>query len=366
MRRFLINLLVMVGATVLSLGLAEIATRIFLPVQLFEVKNDVVQVSENPILMYELNPEHPDHNPQGFRDSVEYATAKRSGKTRIGIVGDSTTFGYATRVEKSFPKQLQGMLDESQPGAYEVLNFGMPGFSIIQELELLKVKVLDYSPDVVILAICLNDWEIYTSGELHPLIERNDLGGMLIDFLDPQNSTLKRALFNSHLYRRLLLMTKQYGSGTQGPDHVWKDGNPIPGYYQRQGDWYGKHFREFQEILEQRGIRSIVALLPMDGATGADLYQRRFAELRQYCDTLECQLVDVRQSIADAKAAGELGPERLFQGDEVHFTKEGNRAVAGALLDAIADPSDSAGASSRVAARRRATSSTGARRPAPS
>lgn len=93
-------------------------------------------------------------NSFGFRDN-EWAIEKAAGATRIAVVGDS--FVAALEVDKSerFTELLSRQLNDSGAlGAkVEVMNFGQPGFGTAQQLLLLRHKVWQFQPDLVILAV---------------------------------------------------------------------------------------------------------------------------------------------------------------------------------------------------------------------
>jgi lysophospholipase L1-like esterase len=96
---------------------------------------------------------------QGLRDR-EYNYTKGQGIKRIAVLGDSFAFGWGVGNNQSFPKCLEEMLN-SHPdgGGYEVLNFGVPGYNLEQELTLLKNKVLKFNPDYIIIYALSNDFE---------------------------------------------------------------------------------------------------------------------------------------------------------------------------------------------------------------
>ena len=118
--------------------------------------------SENPILLYEPNPGAKAGiyaiNSAGFRDH-EYSAAKDSDVFRIAVLGDSIVWGHGLELKDTFAKQLDAMLNDESKRPFEVLNFGVSGYSTQQEVELYRVKVQRYDPDLVIVGYCLNDFE---------------------------------------------------------------------------------------------------------------------------------------------------------------------------------------------------------------
>jgi lysophospholipase L1-like esterase len=129
---------------------------------------DMVMVSANPRLVYELMPQvemlfggHPlKINSAGFRDD-EIPRQKPAGEFRIAAIGDSGTFGWRVAREHAFSEALQAALNHACPSRrFEVMNFGTPGYNTAMELELLKSKVLDYQPDAVLLQFDGNDVDV--------------------------------------------------------------------------------------------------------------------------------------------------------------------------------------------------------------
>jgi hypothetical protein len=117
--------------------------------------------SDNPILGYEPMPGARSGiysvNASGFRDH-EYAKTKAPGVFRIAMLGDSIVWGHGLELQDTFAKQLERMLNENTNKTFEVLNFGVSGYSTRQEVELYRVKASEYDPDLVIVGYCLNDF----------------------------------------------------------------------------------------------------------------------------------------------------------------------------------------------------------------
>jgi len=123
-------------------------------------------------LMYELRPnavvgEYIKINSKGFRDR-EFSAKKDINVFRICVVGDSIPFGWGIKLEDTFPKVLERLLNENikNEKTYEVLNLSVDGYNAIQESELIKIKVLDYNPDLIVISYCPNDFHIGMDGGL--------------------------------------------------------------------------------------------------------------------------------------------------------------------------------------------------------
>jgi lysophospholipase L1-like esterase len=88
----------------------------------------------------------PDINGQGHRDE-EFARA-RSTRPRVAFLGDSYLMGMTTPSGQTIPNQLEALLG----GGAEVFNLGVFGYGPDQSWVQLRDEVLDYNPDVVVLA----------------------------------------------------------------------------------------------------------------------------------------------------------------------------------------------------------------------
>src|SRR5262249_27006680 len=84
-----------------------------------------------------------------------------AGTVRIACLGDSWTFGMPVSEEQTYPSRLRIALHAAVPGrSFDVENFGVLGYSSFQGLEVLKSRVLDLHPDIVVIGFGMNDSEI--------------------------------------------------------------------------------------------------------------------------------------------------------------------------------------------------------------
>ena len=90
-------------------------------------------------------------NTEGFR-SQPFTTDNRAGALRIACISDSWTFGMNVNQDATYPSRLEVRLKQQRPGAdFDVMNFGVLGYSSFQGLALLKRRVLDLHPDVLLI-----------------------------------------------------------------------------------------------------------------------------------------------------------------------------------------------------------------------
>src|SRR5439155_5879125 len=99
-------------------------------------------------------------NAHGFR-ADEYDAATPAGTIRIACIGDSWTFGMNVNQDQTYPSRLAARLRELYPGSrFEVLNFGVLGYSSFQGRQLLETRVLDLKPDILAIGFGMNDSDV--------------------------------------------------------------------------------------------------------------------------------------------------------------------------------------------------------------
>ncbi len=72
-------------------------------------------------------------------------------------VGDSHTYGAGVEPADTYPGHLQRLLDEQVPGAYSVVNVGIPGMNTAQVRARLPDLVRRYQPDVILVWAGINN-----------------------------------------------------------------------------------------------------------------------------------------------------------------------------------------------------------------
>ena len=121
-------------------------------VDLYEIKTsgmELVPNQENQSIMI---------NSLGFRDD-EFSIEKLDSTYRIFMLGGSTMFGYgATSDETTIPGYLQELFyRDYEEYDIQVINSGIQGADSFDELNLIKTKLLNYSPDMIIIYDGWND-----------------------------------------------------------------------------------------------------------------------------------------------------------------------------------------------------------------
>ena len=96
-------------------------------------------------------------NSYGFR-GVEFSSEKSSDVYRIFMIGGSTMLGAETTNDTTIPSILQKLFDtQFLDKKVEVINAGISGGNTTTELSLIKSKIINYNPDLVIMYDGWND-----------------------------------------------------------------------------------------------------------------------------------------------------------------------------------------------------------------
>jgi lysophospholipase L1-like esterase len=96
-------------------------------------------------------------NSAGFR-TPEVRGRKEKDVYRIIMLGDSTTFGWGVNQEESYSRILEKKLNlHSKKRRYEVVNFGIPGYTSFHGKAVFNHFALDLDPDMVVVTFGAND-----------------------------------------------------------------------------------------------------------------------------------------------------------------------------------------------------------------
>lgn len=128
----------------------------------------LIRRSENPRIVYTLKPnlsaifrgQELTTNELGFRGR-SYPRAKPPGTRRIVGIGDSVMFGWGLADGEDYLSRLEAELERTAgAGRWEVINTAVPGFNTVMEVETLRQEGLAFHPDLVILGLVSNDWDL--------------------------------------------------------------------------------------------------------------------------------------------------------------------------------------------------------------
>lgn len=134
------------------------------PLKNWLMRDFALRPSAYPELKYELTPGTSGRlwdtdikiNSEGIRGPEP---SSNPATHRVIVLGDSIAFGLNLPLEDTFPFQLQqGLVSRGRD--LEILNFSLFGYDTLQEVASLEIRGLQYHPDLVVVAYCLNDISI--------------------------------------------------------------------------------------------------------------------------------------------------------------------------------------------------------------
>ena len=211
-------------------------------------------------------------NSMGFREK-EFSSKKASSTFRILCVGDSWTFGANVDQKYAYPQRLSALLKQEFPEAsFEVLNLGVLAYTSYQGLELLKTKIEDLAPDMVLIGFGMNDASV-------PGYRDKDMSGYTKDgfsLKDKVTGSLKGTeVYKLINYLALIVKYKPFSIGDYmkkvapsagKPEEAWvgKDGSELADYdklepYTRVSPPdYGKNIVEMIAMARHHGAGVIL------------------------------------------------------------------------------------------------------------
>jgi len=99
-------------------------------------------------------------NADGIRD-IDHSFEKEKNEYRILCLGNSFTEGIGTPQDSTWPKLLEDRINQISKRKVTVINAGISGSDPFYEYMLLEEKMLNYNPDLVLVALCNSDIKFY-------------------------------------------------------------------------------------------------------------------------------------------------------------------------------------------------------------
>lgn len=322
------------GSIILSVALLEAGLR---TVHLFKhwrsrgLQSSVFhQASSIPGFDYEMVPNRRaslqgflvETNQHGMRDDEPFSQ-KPGSPCRVAVLGDSYTFGIRVHAGETYPKVLESLLRQSPLGArckFEVLNFGVIGYSSYDEDLMLKYRAVNFEPHVVIVGYVLNDPEVDAIQPLHAYFVRK--------FWWQPYSLLKMAAQVKDDWDR-----KHVGGGDY---YIYLH---IPG--RRKWQSVVDAFSDIREVAEPRKIKVVVTIFPMVTRSfkGKPWSESPYTRLHRQVSDLA---VSNGFAVVDLLDAFSQYPSQdlVFEQGDDHPNVTGHEVIARAIEDKLlADPS---------------------------
>jgi hypothetical protein len=292
-------------------------------------------------------------NNLGFRDD-ELSQTKPENTKLILALGDSFTFGMGIRQENIFTEKLEKILTENDTeNTYEVVNMGAIGYTLDQELLILKEKGLELNPDAVIVNFFTGN-DVTEFGRHEWVLDDNEEISKVLDtkhYVDEEHRLRYKgenepvSYFANFVYTRWRILSKKLGlSKEKGPTLTWpayldpddEHGDPnLPEY------WYQVEFTltQMKRMLDEKGIKLIVVAIPMDVQTDKKFWNkypemyfdneayelsRPQANMKQLTDMMKIEYIDLLPFFREA----DPNLWYYYEKEDPHWTNEGHLLAA--------------------------------------
>lgn len=265
-------------------------------------------------------------NAQGFRADREYSLEPPPGVLRVVAVGDSFTFGNGVHVHEAWPAALERRL-----GA-EVINLGVAGYGVDQQLLMLESRGLRFQPDVVLLGLHIPDIFRNThtvhSGAGKPRFRLGPEGALTLTNVPvpppgsrPPPAPRPGPLGQLWLWQMISAQLERHGVG-----EAWGLTEGI--------------LRRMETAASEADARLVVLLLPTQYAVEGSLLERKKQAhtLGQVAEILQNNDIEHLDLTTALRARAEESPAPLFFPEDGHFTPAGHRVVAREVEKLLGEP----------------------------
>lgn len=352
MRAHLQRFALLVFGLVAALALCEIILRVFAPIpysmRLEYMPDGHLGARLVPDRVYTLaDGGHVTVNALGFRGSPDLDWVKPRGVYRIAALGGSSTFCFNTDDSAIWTRRLEDKLNAVSARPVEVVNAGVPGFSIFVSNVHYLYRVRELDPDAVITYHGWNDMKYFRAVEA-------GRGAIRTRGYRPQR--LKRFLRSFQLSWRLRALLGGPGALLRRPENVI-DGSAFPGPTVPEGGrahrWQRLQYMAFGHLLRQEGRLPVFvaqsSLVSPETIADPEVRTHIASELQGLSDeevlrqTLAIQRI-IREAAEEHDAIfvdsySQVPHDLVHFHDHVHLTAAGNEAVAEAIFRGLAaDP----------------------------
>ena len=268
-------------------------------------------------------------NSEGLRGSEEYAKEVPAGKYRVVALGDSFTMGFGVADGQSYPAQMQALCP-----ALQTVNMGQGGYAMDQDYLWYRRDGVKLDADVLLFAVIADDFFRMQGdnfiGYGKPVLRANN-GTLAVENVPPPNWGSRlvlrraRAFVESLATVRTLRWIVHHGEAP-------KDEDPFHGTVKPETfAAAGLALDELARLSASRNQRFVIAYLPTSFLLAKEPTPER-KWLTEYAARSHVPFIDLVPEF-DRLTPAEIAT--LYRWD-YHYTVEGNRFVAAAILRRLA------------------------------
>lgn len=277
-------------------------------------------------------------NRLGFR-GADFEAVKTDSVFRILAIGGSTTFDRGVSAdERAWPAVLEGRLNGSRDGTrYQVINAGVPGYRVLDNMIRLQSELLSLEPDLIILYEGHND--IFHSMQRGG--EKFTPRPMEVRTVTPWGSWLHR---HSLLYGKVRERLGSYMIRRAAR-------RPLPTFRQRLADGVARFRTDLTSMAAIASAHKVRVVLPRvvfahgDGPALAHYWARAMpfvspADVPAIYEAYNSVISEVGETwgfdVVDTAPFGLDGPEFYEEGDPIHFNDAGAERMGVNMASALA------------------------------
>lgn len=366
-RRLVFGLAAAAASAILTLLVIESGLRLsgYDPIGEFtQGSSYFLRISDHPDRDYELVPNtrgdvwecRVEINSIGIRDR-EYTRKKPPGTRRLIVLGDSITFGNGMDILDTYPKRLEQLYAKDQR-PIEVLNFGVGGYDLLNEVGFFEQVGIGLDPDVVVVGYCINDIGMESLNltfvlflqEYGDLIRHSRLLQYLTVTIDRSLASTDFLYLNSEEgFRRwnenriasiqddAELLTRMHRLETYVTDHGFISSYPYLDWYRSESK-IGKlryALRKLGALAGKHGIPVIVALIPMLDQEGhGEAYRLAFDIVRHEVLNAGLMAIEIEEAFAGYEIV-KIAQTKDGRPDRIHPNESGHAIIARHLYEEL-------------------------------
>jgi lysophospholipase L1-like esterase len=272
-------------------------------------------------------------NNLGFRGTKDLKYYKPENTFRIVVLGGSAAFSYETTDEKTWVSSLEQSLLKKYGGQIEVINAGVPGYSVFESKINYLYQIRRMSPDVVIVYHTWNDMKYFKALDNDLILRRNAFS----------KDHLKSFLKNYQIAWRFRNFYNQYISPRQA-ENSYSDSLTSTHSFSPDGQaykWEKKNFEDFTLLLKSDNVLPVLvtqaSLLSVDNVDDPKIQKKVRVEFqglthRQILEQWEATS-NIIQKVAKDKGAllidgySKVPHDLKHLQDHVHLTEAGDQKL---------------------------------------
>ncbi|MBU0666229.1 MAG: SGNH/GDSL hydrolase family protein [Nanoarchaeota archaeon] len=266
-------------------------------------------------------------NSKGIRD-YEYEIPKPNNICRILILGDSITFGLYLPLNETYSKKLEQLLNlNEQTKRFEVINAGVTGYNTVQEFNLLKNKLMEYEPDLVILGFFLNDFDyswklVRKKNEIHLMVPKQQLATPIIINLPTKINLffLKNSFSYRYLNLKLSVIIKRFQ-----PNYT------INNYFKPYKQPTESTIKDMKQFLQEKNISFLMLIFPLLEGTPPDSTFILFQDAVEIPNNLNISYINILDEYKNR--TNYLFTLRVLNNDIYHPNEYGNTIISESIYE---------------------------------